>query len=100
MPSKLPIFPLRLEPELKARAQALVARYPGETLNGWISMIVKYHVNRLEADLNTQALERGEAPAVVKVVESKKAAPAAPKVSRNSPCSCGSGKKFKRCCGR
>lgn len=23
-----------------------------------------------------------------------------PKVGRNDPCSCGSGKKFKRCCGR
>ena len=26
--------------------------------------------------------------------------PALPKVGRNSPCPCGSGKKFKRCCGR
>lgn len=25
---------------------------------------------------------------------------AAPKVGRNEPCSCGSGKKFKQCCGR
>jgi SEC-C motif-containing protein len=24
---------------------------------------------------------------------------AAPKVGRNDPCSCGSGKKFKKCCG-
>ena len=24
----------------------------------------------------------------------------APKVGRNDPCSCGSGKKFKKCCGR
>ena len=23
-----------------------------------------------------------------------------PKISRNSPCSCGSGKKYKKCCGR
>ncbi len=23
-----------------------------------------------------------------------------PKVGRNEPCSCGSGKKFKKCCGR
>ena len=26
-------------------------------------------------------------------------AKAAPKVGRNEPCSCGSGKKFKKCCG-
>ncbi len=25
---------------------------------------------------------------------------AAPKISRNAPCPCGSGKKYKRCCGR
>lgn len=25
---------------------------------------------------------------------------ASPKIGRNDPCSCGSGKKFKRCCGR
>jgi len=25
---------------------------------------------------------------------------AAPKVGRNAPCPCGSGSKFKRCCGR
>jgi uncharacterized protein YecA (UPF0149 family) len=24
----------------------------------------------------------------------------APKVGRNEPCPCGSGKKFKKCCGR
>lgn len=24
----------------------------------------------------------------------------APKVGRNDPCPCGSGKKFKKCCGR
>ena len=26
-------------------------------------------------------------------------APAGPKVGRNDPCPCGSGKKFKKCCG-
>ena len=28
------------------------------------------------------------------------AAPAAPKIGRNDPCRCGSGRKFKNCCGR
>jgi preprotein translocase subunit SecA len=28
------------------------------------------------------------------------AKPALPKVGRNDPCPCGSGKKFKNCCGR
>ena len=27
------------------------------------------------------------------------AAPQAPRISRNDPCPCGSGRKFKRCCG-
>ena len=33
--------------------------------------------------------------------QEKKVAPVkkAPKVSRNAPCPCGSGKKFKKCCG-
>jgi len=32
--------------------------------------------------------------------EKRPPAPASPKVGRNDPCPCGSGKKFKRCCGR
>ncbi|MFZ4547159.1 MAG: SEC-C metal-binding domain-containing protein [Bacteroidales bacterium] len=27
-----------------------------------------------------------------------KPVPAAPKIGRNDPCTCGSGKKFKKCC--
>ncbi len=30
--------------------------------------------------------------------EPARVAPAAPKVGRNDPCPCGSGKKFKKCC--
>ncbi|HBF23384.1 MAG TPA: hypothetical protein DDW23_06150 [Planctomycetes bacterium] len=33
-------------------------------------------------------------------VTSSSPAPPQEKVPRNSPCPCGSGKKFKRCCGR
>ncbi|MBI5100740.1 MAG: YchJ family protein [Nitrospirae bacterium] len=36
----------------------------------------------------------GESPSVKTVVR------ASPKVGRNDPCSCGSGKKFKKCCGQ
>jgi len=35
----------------------------------------------------------GEAPAPKTVVRTE------PKIGRNDPCSCGSGKKFKKCCG-
>ena len=79
MPSKKPIFPLRLDPELKARAQAVVADFPGSTLNGWINMLLQHHVERYETEKATRELE------------------AIP--SRNAFCACGSGKKFKRCCG-
>lgn len=34
------------------------------------------------------------------VIPKRKSAPAVEKVGRNDPCSCGSGKKFKACCGR
>lgn len=37
----------------------------------------------------TRTLREGPAPVI-----------AAPKVGRNDPCPCGSGKKFKKCCGR
>jgi len=36
----------------------------------------------------------GEAPAQTQIVH------ASPKVGRNDPCPCGSGKKYKKCCGR
>jgi len=32
--------------------------------------------------------------------EARERPPATPKVNRNSPCPCGSGKKYKRCCGK
>ena len=35
----------------------------------------------------------GRSPAIEQVIRS------APKVGRNAPCPCGSGKKYKRCCG-
>ena len=43
-----------------------------------------------------QAIESGpkEAPQPVKQIRNK-----GPKVGRNDPCTCGSGKKFKKCCG-
>ena len=33
-------------------------------------------------------------------VESKPVQSTGPKVGRNEPCSCGSGKKYKKCCGK
>jgi len=41
-----------------------------------------------------------EPPALPKEQESGPPTPPSPKVGRNAPCPCGSGKKFKKCCGR
>lgn len=70
MPSNKPIFPLRMDPTLKARAQQHVAQTPGLTLN---SLIV---------GLLTKALDSMPAPK-----------------SRADPCPCGSGEKYKHCHG-
>ena len=43
-------------------------------------------------DAHDYWLERRLKPATVRRVE--------PKVGRNDPCPCGSGKKFKQCCGQ
>jgi hypothetical protein len=93
MPSKIPVYPLRLEPALKARAEAIVAQYPGRSLNEWFQLLVRDGCERWEAHLNAERLRDGKAMLPAKVVDG-------PKVSRNGPCSCGSGRKYKRCCGR
>ena len=41
-----------------------------------------------------------ESPPAQAVPQRKEAAPAAKRVGRNEPCPCGSGKKYKHCCGR
>jgi preprotein translocase subunit SecA len=45
-----------------------------------------------EAGLETQA---GQPPPVAKTIRKK-----TPRVGRNDPCPCGSGKKYKKCCGK
>ena len=58
-----------------------------------------------EADAFDKALERAEAAARSQPRPEAEGAPAAPvtrdapKVGRNDPCPCGSGKKYKKCCG-
>ena len=58
-----------------------------------------------EADLVRTALDtrlrlHGRKAVYFPSEEEEEAAPAAsPKVGRNDPCPCGSGKKYKKCCG-
>jgi preprotein translocase subunit SecA len=47
-----------------------------------------------QVPVGSEAGEGGEAPAKVKTIVRD-----APKVGRNDPCPCGSGKKYKKCCG-
>ena len=46
-----------------------------------------------EAELRAQGTEGGNIPKVETVVHE------GPRVGRNDPCPCGSGKKYKKCCG-
>ncbi len=73
MPSSVPIVTLRLDPEIRAVAQ-YQAKRRGLTLNAYASLAIDA--------LNRASVE------------------AAPRHARNAPCVCGSGKKYKRCCGR
>lgn len=58
-------------------------------LIGLDAVIFQHELDHLDGKL---MFERGEEQHVTRHVE--------PKLSRNDPCSCGSGKKFKKCCGR
>ncbi len=87
MPSSIPIYPLRLSPELLGRAKARAVRM-GVSLNAYIAMAV-------------DGLNRAVPPVRHRSEYGPKAAAALPaEPSRNSLCSCGSGLKYKRCCGR
>jgi len=46
------------------------------------------------------SITRREAPVQKRPPVQKVAVPAGHKVGRNDPCPCGSGKKFKHCCGK
>jgi hypothetical protein len=92
---------------------------PGETTRGRIRGMLRKvdslaELNRAETDLVMFALDErlrlnGLAPVFAEEEEASSQAPvasspenedaAAKKVGRNDPCPCGSGKKFKKCCG-
>ena len=66
---------------------------PALSGNGWMEQIRAAAVSRLQAE----AAEKATKPAGGTPFETEK--PLA-KVSLNDPCPCGSGKKYKRCCGK
>jgi SWIM/SEC-C metal-binding protein len=64
------------------------ARYVAEkcTENGWI-YIIGFETDKPEDISDLEKLLNPQKPAISK------------KVGRNDPCPCGSGKKYKKCCG-
>lgn len=71
---------------------------------GYVEFVARYLVNKTEFEHHERSLFRridgawrfidGE------LVKPKPIQREAPKVGRNDPCPCGSGKKFKKCCGK
>jgi SEC-C motif domain protein len=81
----------------------VVAGGPDDT-TGTVEFVARYRKNEKAFDHHELAefvkedgrwyFKDGQPPAPVQVVRQ------GPKVGRNDPCPCGSGKKYKKCCGR
>lgn len=69
----------------------MIERIHGETA----SILLKIEVVKNEEGKEKMSVDKSSQKAAVKNAESKKA-----EVGRNDPCPCGSGKKFKNCCGK
>ena len=54
--------------------------------------LVEYNLRRMERNLSAQPAIRDLSPTMPIVEQS-------PKIGRNAPCPCGSGRKYKKCCG-
>jgi SEC-C motif-containing protein len=75
---------------------------PGET-TGVVDFQVRFRQNGLEQTHHETSNFRRDGESWVYVdgkVHNKPVVRATPKVGRNDPCPCGSGKKYKQCCGR
>ena len=70
---------------------------------GSVEFIARYRQDGTDHNLHETSNFRREAGSWVYVngkIHQKPIARVSPKVGRNEPCPCGSGKKFKQCCGR
>ena len=74
-----------------------------EDSQGMVEFVARCRVNGVDGQLHEVSRFRKEGGAWLYVdgefVEPGTAIRSAPKVGRNDPCPCGSGKKFKKCCG-
>ncbi len=79
--------------------QSFLRKLPQKTLHAEMKA---FDTRPPEAAPSAEARERGAAVVdeVADEAERTKPARVGPKVGRNDPCPCGSGKKFKQCCGR
>lgn len=102
---------VRLPPALFAEADAYAASL-GISFNALAAVALRdylYARGSLEAGTPTHAPEVHEQPTAVRPSQEPTSPPrhapparagaGGPKVGRNDPCPCGSGQKFKRCCG-
>ena len=104
MPS--PKFNLRLPPDLQQRAADL-AQAQGISLNAFITLAVGSWVDyqtKKRPPTASAGLQAPTAPAprtnrVISKADDFTPYRAPPKVGRNDPCPCGSGKKYKACHG-
>ena len=91
--SLVPIFALAHEhdpdPKMRPYQERVSAELREKLIAGIIAGVVKIYRYFQEQKLNMQM-----------VVDSTTYRRFAPKVGRNEPCPCGSGRKFKHCCGR
>ena len=75
-----------------------------EDQEGWVEFIARYmqkgsrinhhEIANFKKKDDTWYFYDGNAPVPKQVIRTT------PKIGRNDPCSCGSGKKYKKCCGR
>jgi hypothetical protein len=91
-----------IEPAQAIRAKATVARLAERALAAAADETRFAAEKRLGLAAEADGVDMDDAEAVTRYVEENRARfepPAALKVGRNDPCPCGSGKKYKKCCG-
>ncbi len=79
------IFKVRLTPEARMASVYQISNMVHEQLSAY---------DQVAQEMAQQQLQAGEMRKVKTIVRET------PKVGRNDPCPCGSGKKYKKCCGR
>src|SRR5690606_39090707 len=88
---------IRVDPELWDWFGSYVAE-SGQSISDHLEAFIRKAQRKVKRSAATPAA-KGEA--VAAKPRSRPAQPeATPSVSRNAPCPCGSGRKFKKCCGR